>query len=369
MALLLIAPFISIYGKELSGHTPALIGLSLGIYGLTQGLLQTPFGSWSDRFGRKKLVLAGLFLLMAGMVMAAFVTNIYLFIIARALQGSGAISAVTFSWIGDRIHSDKRDRAASFVGLFIGVDAMIGLAGGPFLFGIMSMPQIFSLCAVLVLLSIMYILLFIRGDHMKPDHHTTLREFLELIKNKTMLKLAVAGFSINYIMLGTIFIVPLILEKYMDPSQFWKIFLPTIIIGLIVMRISSRFTDKGYFINTMTILFTIILTGSFLLFWENIYTASLSIILIIICFVSLITILPANVTKLSQRETRGKLTGFFNTIHVVGEFAGASLTGALWGIYNELAVIIFIILSVLSIFSLRKVDVKHFYKNSKPSSI
>ncbi len=360
MALILIAPFISIYGRQLSGQTPALIGLSLGIYGLTQAILQTPYGSWSDNFGRKKLVLIGLAQLLAGFLLAAVAKDIFLFILARALQGSGAVSAVIFSWIGDRIDAHKRDRAMSLIAIFIGGDAILGLVGGPFLMGFMSMPQIFLLCALLVLISGLYILFFLREDYVKSPRQSTFSDLLTLMKNKTLLKMAIAGFSTNYIMLGSFFMIPLLLEKSLPPSQFWKIFLPAIVLGLATLRLSTHHSDKGHLISTFSILFSIILGSTLLLLWQNVYATGLSLMLTIIAFVSLIAILPSNVTKLAKKRTRGKVTGYFNTIHTLGEFAGASLTGLLFGIHEKLPVIIFVALALISLYSLRRVNPAHF---------
>jgi len=53
LGLFMIYPVFAAYARDLSGATPYLIGEALGIYGLTQGLLQIPFGLLSDRIGRR----------------------------------------------------------------------------------------------------------------------------------------------------------------------------------------------------------------------------------------------------------------------------------------------------------------------------
>ena len=85
--LFLVLPVFSLLAQELDGATPLLIGLAFGGYGLTQALLQIPFGIWSDRIGRKPVIMAGLFLFIIGSLIAAFADNIYLMIVARLLQG------------------------------------------------------------------------------------------------------------------------------------------------------------------------------------------------------------------------------------------------------------------------------------------
>jgi len=91
-ALFLLIPVLSLYAVDLAGATPFLIGSALGIYGLTQGLLQIPLGMLSDHIGRKPVIFAGLCLFIAGSVIAAMADHIYLVILGRALQGAGAIA-------------------------------------------------------------------------------------------------------------------------------------------------------------------------------------------------------------------------------------------------------------------------------------
>ena len=82
---------------DLESATPFLIGVAFGAYGLTQGFLQLPFGMWSDRVGRKKVIVFGLGLFIVGNMLAAISDSIYWMILARFLQGTGAISSTVFA--------------------------------------------------------------------------------------------------------------------------------------------------------------------------------------------------------------------------------------------------------------------------------
>ena len=67
LGLFLILPVVAVHAAGLpGGDDRTLIGLALGIYGLTQGLLQVPFGMASDRFGRKRVIIIGLLLFVLG---------------------------------------------------------------------------------------------------------------------------------------------------------------------------------------------------------------------------------------------------------------------------------------------------------------
>ena len=119
--LFLVLPVFSLLAQELDGATPFSIGLAFGGYGLTQALLQIPFGIWSDRIGRKPVIMAGLFLFILGSLIAAFAENIYLMIVARLLQGAGAISSAVFALIADLTRPEVRARANAGIGASIGM--------------------------------------------------------------------------------------------------------------------------------------------------------------------------------------------------------------------------------------------------------
>jgi MFS family permease len=76
-----------------------MIGLAMGLYGLTQALFQLPIGLASDRIGRKPVIVAGLLVFAAGSLIAAMADSLTGLMAGRAIQGAGAVSAaVTACW-------------------------------------------------------------------------------------------------------------------------------------------------------------------------------------------------------------------------------------------------------------------------------
>lgn len=65
LGMFMVLPVLATYGQALSGATPFLLGLAIGAYGLTQALLQIPFGMLSDRFGRLPVIYIGLLIFAA----------------------------------------------------------------------------------------------------------------------------------------------------------------------------------------------------------------------------------------------------------------------------------------------------------------
>src|SRR5687767_658746 len=108
IGLFLIFPVFALYAEGLSGQTTMLIGFALGVYGLTQALLQIPFGFASDRYGRKSVIAIGLIVFAIGSVVAAVSTSIWGVIIGRCLQGAGAISAPVMALLADLTRDEQR---------------------------------------------------------------------------------------------------------------------------------------------------------------------------------------------------------------------------------------------------------------------
>src|SRR5688500_16150577 len=121
LGLFMLIPVFTIYAQELVGSTPTLIGFALGCYCLSQGLLQMPFGWLSDRIGRKPVILVGLGLFIAGSLLGAYSHSIYTMILARTLQGMGAIGSVLIALLADLTPDEQRTKAMAVIGSTIGL--------------------------------------------------------------------------------------------------------------------------------------------------------------------------------------------------------------------------------------------------------
>ena len=152
LGLFMILPVLSLFAEQMEGATPLLIGLSISVYGLTQAILQIPFGLLSDRFGRKKIIIIGLILFSAGSIVAAVSTTIYGVLIGRAIQGGGAIAAAIMALVADLTQEVHRTKAMAMIGASIGVSFGIAITLGPILAGYIGVSGIFWLTGALALL-------------------------------------------------------------------------------------------------------------------------------------------------------------------------------------------------------------------------
>lgn len=155
LGIFLILPVFSVWAQTLEGGTNAfMVGMALGIYGLTQAVLQIPFGAASDRFGRKPVIVTGLLIFIAGSLLAYSADNITTLLIARAIQGAGAVSAAVTAMISDSVREQLLTRAMAFVGASIGVSFTFSLVISPILADSIGVPGIFLLTALLCMLAI-----------------------------------------------------------------------------------------------------------------------------------------------------------------------------------------------------------------------
>ena len=149
LGLFLLLPVLAPYVKNLEGSTPILTGMAVGIYGLTQAVLQIPFGYLSDKFGRKPVITAGFLAYILGSVMGGLATNVWSMIVARLIQGGGAISSAAVSLAADLIREEVRTRAFAHIGASVGMVFALSITVAPILAGKFGVPFIFYMTAFL----------------------------------------------------------------------------------------------------------------------------------------------------------------------------------------------------------------------------
>ena len=166
--IFLILPVFSFLAMDLKGATPFLIGVAFGAYGLTQGLLQLPFGMWSDKVGRKKVILIGLSLFIAGNIIAAFADSIHWMIVARFLQGTGAISSTVFALIADLTRIEVRTRANAALGASIGIAFAFAFGTAPFFGEWLGLHGMFFMIALMSVVSLFLVITTVPSPKSRP---------------------------------------------------------------------------------------------------------------------------------------------------------------------------------------------------------
>ncbi|URZ07755.1 MFS transporter [Clostridium felsineum] len=354
MSMTLVMPFISTYSKTLSYNTPLLAGAALGTFGIAQALFQIPYGRLSDKIGNKPVVVLGLIQVILGLLLAYFAKNIYVLIFARFLQGSGAIIGSAYSWVFSSASKNNRTKALGILGSFIAIAAALSFAIGPIINRFISVDKMFLLCSLILLINSLYILLFLREDKNKKISKETnsLKSDLKLLfKNKSFITSNLSAFINNFIMVSVFYFLPIYLEKLTGQYGMWKVFLPSILTAVIVMKIVLKFCTKK---NTSLIIifsFTSILLGNILYFNNNSFTYILIGTILFMCgYVCLVTLTANNINNIVDENCRGTGNGVFNSFQYIGSFLGGIFAGAFLSISQKGVLIAIILTALMGIF-------------------
>jgi len=346
LGLFMLFPVLSVYAADYDGSTPFLIGMAIGIYGLTQALLQIPFGYLSDRFGRKPILIIGLLIFLLGSIVAANASNIIFVVIGRALQGGGAISAVLMAFLADSISEDNRAKANAFVGFQIGVAFMLSLIIGPIITSRIGLSGLFW---VIGLLSIIAMLIVLSLQHSKPVNYYRLSfgAFKETL-TRELVALDFSVFSLHLILASGFIVMPLLIMDNQIVSMIdnWQLYLPAVLlsfIGMIPLIIISEKFKKTKYILLLSIFLLIV---SQIIFFTSNLNFSVFLITLTIFFVAFNTveaILPSLLSRTASTSKRGLAMGIFSTSQFLGTFIGGAIGGLIYDIYDLNSVFLFTI--------------------------
>ncbi|MBC8513313.1 MAG: MFS transporter [Candidatus Thioglobus sp.] len=346
LGLFMLFPVMSVYAGDYDSSTPILIGMAIGIYGLTQALLQIPFGYLSDRFGRKPILIIGLLIFLIGSIIAATASNIIFVVIGRALQGGGAISAVLMAFLADSISEDNRAKANAFVGFQIGAAFMLSLIIGPIITSRIGLSGLFW---VIGLLSIIAMLIVVSLEHSRPINYYRLSfgAFKETL-SRELIAVDFSVFSLHLILASGFIVMPLLIMENQIVSMInnWQLYLPAVLlsfIGMIPLIIISEKFKKTKYILLLSVFLLII---SQIIFYISNLNFSVFLITLTIFFVAFNTveaILPSLLSKTASASKRGLAMGIFSTSQFLGTFIGGVIGGLIYDIYDLNSVFLFTI--------------------------
>ena len=346
LGLFMLFPVMSVYAGDYESATPFLIGMAIGIYGLTQAIFQIPFGYLSDRFGRKPILLIGLIVFLLGSILAANTSNIIIVVIGRALQGGGAISAVLMAFLADSVSEENRAKANAFVGFQIGVAFMLSLLIGPIISSRVGLSGLFW---VIALLSLIAMLIVISLKHTKSItyYKLSLKAFKENF-TKELLALDFSIFSLHLILAAGFIVMPLLIMENQIVSMLdnWQLYLPAVLLsflGMIPLIIISEKFKKTKYILLISIL---LLISSQIIFFSLNLNFKVFLITLTIFFVAFNTVealLPSLLSRTASASKRGLAMGIFSTSQFLGTFIGGAIGGFIYDIYNLNSVFLFTI--------------------------
>ena len=355
IGLFMILPVLALYTNEFTHGTPYLIGIALGIYGLTQAIFQVPFGTASDRWGRRPLIVLGLIVFAIGSVVAALSTSIFGIILGRALQGAGTISAVVLAMVGDVVREPQRPKSMALVGVSIGTAFTLSLMLGPLLDSWVGIRGLFWIAAALAAVGVLMVLTLlpskIKVDSNQTEQHTETKTGLF---DRELVSLYVGTMAIHMVMTALFLAFPI---KFIEVSGFardeiWKVFVPVLLTSVLVMvpliRYSSKKKQSG---QVMILSGLILLVAQGVLHVGSLDGAMMMLVLglwlFFVGFNTLEALLPSTTVTKAPEKMRGTVMGIFNACTFIGAFLGGVFGGLVYTRHESAGVFLLAALVIL----------------------
>ena len=345
LGIFLVLPIFTLYGEQFTSSKP-LIGLAFGSYGLTNALLQIPFGWLSDRFGRKPLLLIGLMLHSVGSMLCAIPPNIFVLIAARLIQGAGAISSVAFALVAESVDEKNRATAMAFLGVPIGLSFVGGILAGPAIASVAGYASLFWFSGLLSVLASIYLAVAVKEperEHLKSDSSIHRPSVASVFKIGDVFRLDVSGFLMSYFMSSFFFYFPLLARRYLPLRSYYLLLGPMLIVAAVVMFVASGAADRGWAKATGVTAFVVLSISGLLLFRGTdfglhahpLIALTVAGMFFFSGFSSLEPVLPSLITKASPKTAYGTALGTYNTLQFLGTFAGGVASGVLGALGNQ----------------------------------
>ena len=346
LGLFLILPVFAVYAQSLPGGSNAtLVGVALGIYGLTQGLLQIPYGAASDRWGRKPVIAAGLVVFAAGSFIAAVATDIAWTIVGRAIQGAGAISAAVTAFIADSTRDEHRTKAMALVGGSVALTFAGSLVLAPLLYPSIGVRGLFALTGVLVVMSIGVLFWVVPTPSGAPVKHDEVARKEAIFLDGQLVRLNVGIFVLHTVLMAMFVVIPVMLvQRGLPLSEHWKIYLPTVMLSFALMAkplIVAERRGQMRLLFLGSILLVLAAQLGLLLIGERVVWIALWLLIFFTGFNVLEASLPSLVSRIAPASAKGLALGIYNTAQALGLFAGGALGGVIVSMWGYEAVFVF----------------------------
>ncbi|RKQ95925.1 putative MFS family arabinose efflux permease [Kushneria sinocarnis] len=344
LGLFMVLPILALYSSHLEYATPALVGVALGGYGLTQAILQIPFGMLSDRTGRKPVIALGLLLFIVGSVVAALATSIYGVIIGRCIQGSGAVAGAIMALLADRTREEVRTTAMATIGMSIGIAFALAMVIGPLIAHAAGLAGVFWSTALLAALGLLVLWRVVPGAARQRHRDVGLdrSQFFSMLRRPDLLRLDFSILSLHAILTGCFVAVPVRLAALGIPaSEHGWVYLPvmaTAFVGMIPLIIAAEKYRHMKLVFTGTVAsLVIILTLMSLLPPQSWWLIAL-LWLFFVAFNLLEASLPSLISKAAPAGTKGTAMGIYSTSQFLGTSLGGAAGGAVAGTLGVSAV-------------------------------
>jgi len=335
LGMFMVLPVLATYGMDLAGATPALIGLAIGAYGLTQAIFQIPFGVISDRIGRRPVIYLGLIVFALGSVLAANSDSIWGVIAGRILQGAGAISAAVMALLSDLTREQHRTKAMAMIGMTIGLSFAVAMVVGPLLTRAFGLSGLFLATGAMALCGIVIVMFMVprsTGTLQQRESGVAKHALLPTLRHPDLLRLDLGIFVLHAMLMSSFIALPLALvEKAGLPKeQHWWVYLTALLISFFAMIPFIIYGEKKRKMKRVLLGAVVTLMLTELFFWkfgDSLRTLVIGTVVFFTAFNLLEASLPSLISKVSPAGGKGTAMGVYST----SQFLGSALGGILGG--------------------------------------
>ncbi|WP_216782358.1 MFS transporter [Candidatus Profftia tarda] len=360
LGMFMVLPVLNTYGASLVGSSKTLIGVAIGIYGLTQAIFQIPFGLFSDYIGRKPLIIYGLIIFALGSSLAAMTNSIWGVIIGRCLQGSGAISSPIMALLSDLTREQNRARAMAYIGMSLGLTFAISMVFGPIIARAIGLSGLFWIIALLAVGGLIITTFFIpeaKQHILNRDSNIVKGRFSIVLANSRLLPINLGIMFLHILLISSFVVLPPLMENAgLAHENQWKVYLFIMIISLSCVVPCVIYAEKHHQIKRVFQICVILMLIAEIIFWcsgLSLYSIFFGMLIFFIAFNILEALLPSLVSKESPTGHKGTAMGVYSTSQFIGVAIGGSLGGLLYahvgvyGVFSSCAVLAIIWLALI----------------------
>ena len=332
LGLFLVLPVFALEAARYpGGDDPARVGLAMGIYGLTQALLQIPFGLASDRLGRKRVILFGLLLFAAGSFVAAAAATLQTLMLGRALQGSGAISAAVTALLADQTRDEVRTKAMALVGGSIGLVFALSLVLAPAMAAAVGLNGLFAVTGLLALIGLALIHWWVPAEP-AVNRATPRGSLLMVMRRPALLRLNLGVFMLHAVQLAMWVAVPgMLVQAGLEKAHHWWVYLPAVLGSFAVMGAVFALERRGHLRGVFLVAIGTIAAVELGLWWASEAPTVIVLAALLFVFFCGFNVLeatqPSLVSRLAPKYSRGAALGVYNTLQSLGFFVGGAAGG------------------------------------------
>lgn len=334
LGLFMLVPVLALYANQLAGATPFMVGLTLGIYGLTQACLQIPFGTLSDRIGRKPVIALGLVVFTLGSAVAAFAHHILPVLIGRAVQGAGAVSGATLALAADLTRESQRTKVMAIIGVSIGIAFSVAFVLGPMIDGAVGLNGLFVASGVAGALALPVLF------YLVPTPAAQVRRTAPIswqAVSAPQLRVLYFGVLALHLVLAASFVaIPVDLREGLGlpTARHHTVYLPVLLVSIALVAPLIRLSMRPGWLMKVSMLAIGLLClaeGLVWLTWHQRIGTYIALTVFFTAFNFLESSLPSLISRVAPPAYKGTALGAYATFQFLGMFIGGTLGGFVAG--------------------------------------